>query len=213
MTFSLLTFCIAIFGVSQGLSIETIKIEVDAMEYNIQQMPDRFRADFSALIAQIEDYEKNPSNSELEDVRLTFAKLQYGYELLLTIHSDERRERQHYFDSWHKVSQLKKRVDNLYVSKGVGGNQALMIESEISNVRKKPIYEAYTAIFQSYGQQLKRVDECDNRSKIDLVRKLIPVLENAEKLLEVENTRVFEKELKKLDDVNEMEARIVNYTF
>ncbi len=213
MTFSLLTFCIAFLGGTQGLSIETIRNEVDAMELNINHLPYRFQADFQSLQEQINDYESNPDSSNLEDIRLTFAKLEYGYELLLSINEDERRVRQLYFDTWHKASQLKKRVDNLYVSKGVGGNQALMIESEISNVRKKPIYEAYTAIFQHYGKKLQRVDECDNQSKTELVNKLIPVLNNAEKLLQVENTRAFEKELKKIDDLTTLESKIVNYEF
>lgn len=213
MTFSVFTICIAFFGGTQGLTIETIKNEVDEMEYNLSQFPDRFKSDFAALKHQIEVYESNPGNDSLEDIQLTFAKLQYGYELLLTVNNDERRVRQVYFDTWHKVSQLKKRVDNLYVSKGVGGNQALMIESEISNVRKKPIYEAYTAIFQNYGKKLKSIGTCDNRAKAELVSHLIPMLENAEKLLEVENTRAFEKELKKIIDINEKENRIVNYVF
>ena len=193
MTLSVLTFCIALFGGTQGLTIETIKDEVDAMEYNINHLPNRFQADFNALREQINEYESSPNREDLQEIQSTFAKLQYGYELLLTINKDERRLRQKYFDTWHKVSQLKKRVDNLYVSKKVGGNQALMIESEISNVRKKPIYEAYTAIFQDYGTKLKAAGECDHQTKTELVNNLIPLLENAEKLLDVENTRAFEK--------------------
>ncbi len=213
MIFSVFTICIAFFGGTQGLTIETIKDEVDEMEYNISHLPDPFQADFADLKHQIEAYESNPGKNSLEDIQLTFAKLQYGYELLMSINADERRKKQLYFDTWHKVSQLKKRVDNLYVSKGVGGNQALMIESEISNVRKKPIYEAYTAIFQDYGKKLKSVGECDHRSKTELVNNLIPLLQNAEKLLDVENTRAFEKELKKTESLAEKEIRIVNYTF
>lgn len=213
MIFSVLTICIALFGGTQGLTIETIKGEVDDMEYNITHLPDQFQADFADLKHQIEAYESNPGKHSLEDIQLTFAKLQYGYELLLAINADERKKRQLYFDMWHKVSQLKKRVDNLYVSKGVGGNQALMIESEISNVRKKPIYEAYTAIFQDYGKKLKAAGECDHRTKTELVSNLIPVLQNAEKLLDVENTRAFEKELKKIESLAEKEMRIVNYAF
>ncbi|MDW3195392.1 MAG: hypothetical protein R8G66_23650 [Cytophagales bacterium] len=213
MTFSVLTFCIALWGGTQGLTIETIKNEVDEMAFNINYLPDRFQADFEAFRDQIEAYESSPNNDDLEEIQLTFAKLQYGYELLLTINKDERRIRQMYFDSWHKVSQLKKRVDNLYISKAKGGNQALMIESEISNVRKKPIYEAYSAIYQDYGKKLKAAGECDHRTKTELVNNLISLLQNAEKLLDVENTRAFEKELKKLESLAEKEVRIVNYAF
>lgn len=213
MTFSVLTICIALLGGTQGLTIETIKNEVDAMEFNISHLPDRFQDDFSNLKHQIEAYESNPGKNNLEEIQLAFAKLQYGYELLLAINADDRRSKQLYFDTWHKVSQLKKRVDNLYVSKGVGGNQALMIESEISNVRKKPIYEAYSAIFQDYGKKLKSVGECDHQTKTELVSNLIPVLQNAEKLLDVENTRAFEKELKKIESLAEKESRIANYVF
>lgn len=213
MTFSVLTFCIALWGGTQGLSIETIKNEVDDMAFNINYLPAQFQSDFEAFRHQIEAYEGNPNNGDLEEIQVTFAKLQYGYELLMSINKDERRVRQLYFDTWHKVSQLKKRVDNLYISKTTGGNQALMIESEISNVRKKPIYDAYTAIFQDYGKKLRAASVCDHRTKTELVNNLIPVLQNAEKLLDVENTRAFEKELKKLQSLAEKEVRIVNYAF
>lgn len=213
MFFTVITICLATMGGIQDLGIETIKAELAAMEYEVEQLPTKFQLDFQVLQDQIDQYEENPDQPKLEDVRLMFAKLQYGYELLRTLEQEERKARQNYFNLWHKASQLKKRVDNLYVSKEKGGSQALMIESEISKVRKKPIYEAYTAIYTAYGRKLKNVGECDHRAKTELVKRMIPVLENAEKLLEVTKTRTFEKELKKTSDVNVLEDMLVNYPF
>lgn len=213
MFVTLLTFYLASMGGVQGWTIETIKDEMDVIEADIRLMPERFQMDFQDLQSRIVAYDKNPNAEKLDDIRLTFAQLQYGFELIRTMDLEDRKARQRYFDTWHKASQLKKRVDQLYVTEGVGGNQALMIESNNSNIRKKPIYEAYTAIFKNYGRKLKRIPECDYQQKMEVVSRLIPVLQNAEKLLDVKNTRPFEKELKKITDVEVLEEHLVNYSF
>ena len=117
-----------------------------------------------------------------------------------------------YYDTWNKVFNYKKRIDNLFVDKefydfNFGGLE----DKEVLKVRKKSLYEAVSKVYDYDMHLLRNLKQCDYEGRIKLMNKTMELLVKTESLLYEENTKLVEKTLRKEENVDTIRNVIIDY--
>ncbi len=183
------------------------------LDQYIDQKYQLFREDILVLKNALAEYQREGGYQLPKQVIEKYHAIKYGHELLQALERESEARADEYFRLWDAVVRKKKRVDNLFTFKEVVGSQVLMLQREVTSVEKRAIFQAYTLLYNRYLQQLKVTAECDYYMKIQTLRRMQPVLEVAEKLVYIHNTRSFEKILRNIDDPELLEKELLSYNF
>jgi hypothetical protein len=115
-----------------------------------------------------------------------------------------------YFRLWEQTYALKKRIDVMYVKEEkMNVHYGGMSDYKYQSVRKRNLYEACINIYESSLADLKSSADCDHYARIQILNRLLPVMNKCEELSFDENTRDLEKDLRKEDDPQKMAELIL----